>query len=133
MKIQLAKLKAELKVLTSTIRTVKFNTRHDQSDFDKKYPQRHVWEQRKLLNKNEEFNQQQKEVWTNYSNLSNAYEEFRAKHIAYCLLRGRTMEQIEPKLRDPNYYIHKRVRDHAVSIVKTILEAVNAQAETIQS
>lgn len=35
---------------------------------------------------------------------------FRSKHIAYCLLRGRTMEQIEPKLREPNNYTNVTVR-----------------------
>lgn len=28
--------------------------------------------------------------------------DFRNKHIAYCLLRGRTYEQVEPKVRDGN-------------------------------
>ena len=28
--------------------------------------------------------------------------EFRHRHIAYCLLRGRTIEQIERKVRDDN-------------------------------
>ncbi len=125
MKTQLVKMKAELKVLASTIKTVKFNLRNDQSAFDKKYPQRHDWDQYKILSKNEEFGKQQREVWNNYSNYSNAYEEYRAKHIAYCLLRGRTMEQIEPKLRDPNSFLHARIRKEAAKIVAKVLEEAN--------
>lgn len=38
-------------------------------------------------------------------------ETYRYKHIAYCLLRGRTIEQIEPKNRKGNepktYWINK--------------------------
>jgi len=62
------------------------------------------------------------------SGLSNAQNEFRIKHIARCMLRGRTLEQIEPKLRDPNDYNHAYVRKQAAKIVADILEAVNAQA-----
>jgi len=28
--------------------------------------------------------------------------EFRVKHIAYCMLRGKTYEEIEPKVKDEN-------------------------------
>lgn len=127
MKTQLLKMKAELKVLASTIKTVKSNTRHDQSDFDKKYPLRHVWEQYKVLSKIPEFTQEQKEVWINYSNLSTARFEYRSKHIAYCLLRGRTLEQIEPKLRNPNDYHHRGVRERAAKIVSEVLSAAQPQ------
>lgn len=123
MKIQLATLKAELKVLANTIKTIKPNLRRDQSDFDKKYPQRHDWKQRQVLDKNKDFVAQQKEVWNNYTNFTDAYEEFRAKHIAYCMLRGRTLEQIEPKLRDPNSAVHTRVRKEAAKIIASVLEA----------
>lgn len=34
--------------------------------------------------------------------LDKARYEVRHHHIAYCLLRGRTMEQIEPKTREDN-------------------------------
>lgn len=126
MKTHIAKLKAELKVLANQIKTIKPNLRRDQSSFDKKYPQRHNWDQYKILNKNEEFCQQQKEVWANYSNLDKAYEEYRAKHIAYCMLRGRTLEQIEPKLRDPHSWVHARVRKEAARIVASVLEEAHA-------
>lgn len=53
-------------------------------------------------------------------------QQYRIKHIAYCLLRGRTLEQIEPKLRDPNGYQHAWVRKQASKIVATVLEAAHA-------
>ena len=40
---------------------------------------------------------------------------FRHKHIAYCLLRGRTMEQIEKKNREGNAPNHQ--------LIKSIMEA----------
>ena len=122
MKEALKLLKVELKNLASVIRTVKFNTRQDQSSFDKKYPLKHDWEQYKVLCKNEEFIQTRNECWTNTTNLYKAYFEYRSKHIAYCLLRGRTMEQIEGKHRDPNDPTHKQVRQEADKIIKQVNE-----------
>jgi hypothetical protein len=93
MKIQLLKLKAELKVLAQDIRTLK---------------------------------SKRKELKGYVPGLSYAQEQFRIKHIARCLLRGRTLEQIEPKLRDPNRYHHTYVRKQAAKIVAEVLEAVSA-------
>lgn len=64
-----------------------------------------------------------KEYRGNVPGLSYAQEQFRIKHIARCLLRGRTLEQIEPKLRDPNSYNHAYVRKQAAKIVNQVLEA----------
>jgi len=94
MKIQLLKMKADLKVLALEIRKLK-STR--------------------------------KELRGYVPGLENAQFTFRAGHIARCMLRGRTLEQIEPKLRDPNSYIHARVRKEAARIVASVLEATNAQ------
>jgi hypothetical protein len=38
-------------------------------------------------------------------------QNWRAKHIAYCLLRGRTLEQIEPNRNPSRSYFHKQA-DH---------------------
>ena len=40
-------------------------------------------------------------------------QDFRIKHIAYCLLRGTPYEKIESKHRDPNDYTHKYVKKKA--------------------
>jgi hypothetical protein len=58
--------------------------------------------------------------------LENAQEAFRSGHIAYCILRGKTLEQIEPKLRHPDSWHHARVRKEANRIVQSILEVENA-------
>lgn len=99
MKTHLLKLKAELKVLAIEIRKLK------------------------LLRKDPEHNSGCGYV----RGLSSAQEDFRAKHIARCMLRGRTLEQIEPKLRDPNSWTHTIVRNRAAKIVASVLEAMNAQ------
>jgi len=126
MKIELLKLKAELKVLALEIRQLKAGTRQSCSTLDKTYPERHDWDSYKILSKNEEFTKTQKTHWDNASALSNKQFEFRSKHIARCMLRGRKLEEIEPKLRDPNSYIHARVRKEAARIVASVLEAQSA-------
>lgn len=89
MKIQLLKMKADLKQLAKEIRTLK-STR--------------------------------KSFSTGYvPGLSYAQYSFRAQHIAYCLLRGRTLEQIEPKLRDPSSSSHTSARREAARIVESVL------------
>ena len=77
MKIAIAKLKAELKVLALEIRTLK---------------------------------SKRKELRGYVPGLATAQDQFRIKHIARCMLRGRKLEEIEPKLRDPNSYHHAYVR-----------------------
>lgn len=88
MKIQLLKMKAELKVLATEIRTLK---------------------------------SKRKELKGYVPGLGQAQYLFRANHIAYCMLRGRTLEQIEPKLRDPNDPSHRYAREKAASIVASVL------------
>lgn len=88
MKIQLLKMKAELKVLAIEIRTLK---------------------------------SKRKELKGYVPGLAQSQYTFRATHIAYCMLRGRTLEQIEPKLRNPNDPNHKWVREKAASIVSEVL------------
>lgn len=45
-------------------------------------------------------------------------QDWRAKHLAYCLFRGKTLEQIEPK-RNPNLeYYHKQADHYAAKLLK---------------
>lgn len=127
MKTHLMKLKAELKVLAQEIKTLKPSYRQSQSFLDKTYPTRHDWNQYNILKKNDDFNNAQKTMYSNGGALGRAYTEFRSKHIAYCLLRGRTIEQIEPKLRDPYDYSHQYIRKLANDIVTKVMEEVNGQ------
>ena len=61
------------------------------------------------------------------SNLGWTQSEYRTIHIARCILRGRTLEQIEPKLKEPNLYEHQRVRKNAFELVAKITKEVNEQ------
>jgi len=56
------------------------------------------------------------------SRLPNAKYEFRHKHIAYCMLRGRTMEQIEAGGD------HSRNEDYINSIMSAFKEKFDAAA-----
>ena len=90
MKIAIATLKAELKVLALEMRTLK---------------------------------SKRKELRGYVPGLATAQESFRIKHIARCMLRGRKLEEIEPKLREPESYTNKYVRKAAAKIVAEVLEA----------
>lgn len=54
---------------------------------------------------------------------------YRRNHITYCLLRGRTMEQIEPKLREPDNYTNVRVRKDALAMVEDIKNPKSVEAQ----
>ena len=72
------------------------------------------------------FKSKRKELKGYVPGLEAAQYKFRSTHIAYCMLRGRTLEQIEPKIRDPHSYIHARVRKEAARIVA---EALNPKPQ----
>jgi hypothetical protein len=132
MRIHILQLKAELKQLAELLRKTKLNSKHDQSSFDKKYPTRHECNSYYILIKNEEFLSTRREVYLNYSNLDKLYLEFRSKHIAYCMLRGKTLEQIEPKLRNPSLDVHAKVRKAAASIVNSVMEKTYEQSKSLE-
>lgn len=100
MKEQKLKLKSELKVLALEIKDLKSKR------------------------KNKEFTNGHGYVY----GLESAQSRFRIKHIAYCILRGRTLEEIEPKLRDPQSSTNLYVRREAKKLVDAIMvEVTNAQ------
>jgi hypothetical protein len=96
MKIQLLKMKAELKALAKEIRQLKSTRKQCQNGC--------------------------------VTGLQYIQHEFRYKHIAYCMLRGRTIEQIEPKVWDMHSWGYHNSRKEATRIVKSILESINAQS-----
>lgn len=59
--------------------------------------------------------------------LGTAQWQFRIKHIARCMLRGRTLEQIEPKLKNPDSYENRNIRKEALALVASITKEVNTQ------
>jgi len=79
-----------------------------------------------LANEIKELKKTRKSCPNGYvSGLASAQEKFRIRHITRCLLRGRTLEQIEPKLRDPNSYTHQWVRKQAAKLVSDIMKEVS--------
>lgn len=56
--------------------------------------------------------------------LNSAIAEFRIGHIAYCLLRGKTKEQIEPRYKDPEAYRHKWIWKKAEQLKARLEEEV---------
>lgn len=48
---------------------------------------------------------------------SSTYQEARSKHIAYCMLRGRTFEQIESKWKDERSWINHTVKKMAFDLL----------------
>lgn len=102
------KLKEELKILAKTIQREKQNnkalqrakSKHELIMSSKDY----YWEAIKY-NKWVEL---LKPVRQSQLNLYKLQAEFRAKHIIYCLERGRTIDRIEPKIKDKNdyWYMH---------------------------
>lgn len=120
MKKHLQSLKTELKVLAAQIKEYKQQSCSLTSNIDKTYKDRHNYNVWKTLHLDKEYIEADKAYCSSLSKLKYPYLEYRSKHIAYCLLRGRTMEQIEPKLRDPNEYNYRGVREKAYKIVEEI-------------
>lgn len=60
--------------------------------------------------------------------------EFRHRHVAYCLLRGRTIEQIERKVREDNQRDESLVEKYKDEYLQ-MLEAYKAEVadETLHS
>ena len=88
-------------------------------------------EKKELAKRITELKSQRKEYRGYVPGLGSAQSEFRIKHIADCLLRGRTKEQIENKWRDPNNYEHKYVWKQAQQIVDSVKEEVADGQEAV--
>ncbi len=56
------------------------------------------------------------------------YTEVRYRHIAYCMLRGRSFEQIEGKWKDPsssvNAYIQKKATELLAEYTKSVVNEI---------
>lgn len=57
---------------------------------------------------------------------------FRHRHIAYCLLRGRTMEQIERKVHDGNEPSDRLIEKYKEEYIKMLSDYVEAQDEALR-
>lgn len=78
-------------------------------------------DQKVLSNEIRTLKSKRKELKGYVPGLESSQITYRVNHIAYCMLRGRTIEQIEPKLRDPKSWTHTIVRDRAAKIVASVL------------
>lgn len=65
------------------------------------------------------------------SGLEGLSHNFRIKHIAYCLLRGRTIDQIENKMSEHNEYWGKRAHKQAFKLVEQIKSEVANEQEIV--
>lgn len=105
-KEQYFNLKDELKELAIQIRQLKPQFKSVQRDLSKyelnviTIPKDYHWESKKL----EGWFKLVRPVRSAQSDLFRLKHEYRAKHILYSLARGRTINQIEPKIKDVNDY-----------------------------
>lgn len=61
--------------------------------------------------------------------LQTAQYDFRVKHIVRCMLRGRSIDEIEPSVRDPNCSNLYRVRRETKKMLDQILAEVEKSNE----
>lgn len=94
-------LKGNLKTLAEEIRKTKQQLKIDQKEFSTF--EREVGTYNDFYNRESElfrWGQVHKPVAKAQVRLLEIKAEYRAKHIIYCLARGRTLEQIEPKSQE---------------------------------
>ena len=111
-KEQYLKLKDELKALAIQIKGTKSTHKSNQREFSKidcaYNPNRYYWMTDREKKALESIRIQYEQEWARlysiqYNSINecaNLRREYRIKHIIYCLARGRTIQQIEPKIKD---------------------------------
>lgn len=110
MRNELIKLREEIKTLSSKIRIDKLNYKDVQrvySKFTKENPICNSYHSQSVRSVEwaelrPKYNEISKEQFESWINLSSERELPREMHVAYSMLRGRTIEQIEPKVRKGN-------------------------------
>ena len=65
------------------------------------------------------------------SELGKAQYEFRHKHIAYCMLRGRTLDQIETLPKDKTLYRVEPDMDYINALIREMTEEVKPTKEEV--
>lgn len=58
--------------------------------------------------------------------------EFRHRHIAYCLLRNRTMQQIENKVREGNEPSDRLIEKYKEEYLKMLSDYMEAHDEAVR-
>lgn len=96
MRTKIKNMKSELKLLAQQIKTQKPEYRQTQSTYDKSSREYEItYGSRKGTKYNAKDHEIGQKADTLKSSVESARHEFRHKHIAYCLLRGRSLQQIE--------------------------------------
>lgn len=109
-KEQYFNLRDELKELAKLIRQVKTQVKENQrnlSNYEKSVmtsPEDYY----RIGEKLEGWYKTLRPARTTQTDMMNLKCEYRARHILYSLARGRTMDQIEPKIRDENCYWYEK-------------------------
>lgn len=78
------------------------------------------------------FKSKRKELKGYVPGLGSAQWKFRTNHIAYCMIRGKTIEQIEPKVRNPGSYEHKALMKEVAAIVASVVNPQPPQPAVVQ-
>jgi hypothetical protein len=103
-------LKEELKELASKIKATKPEFKETQRDFSKYQKENGTFNDYYEGRMNSttwetirpEYNKLWREQESKRDDIDSLRREFRHKHIVYCFARGRTMKEIEPKVRKGN-------------------------------
>lgn len=105
-KEQYLNLKDELKELAKLLRQVKNQVKENQRSLSgyERNVMTSPCDYYLIGEKLEGWYKELRPVRTTQSDMMKLKCEYRAKHILYSLSRGRTMDQIEPKIRDKNDY-----------------------------
>ena len=61
------------------------------------------------------------------------YTEVRYKHIAYCMLRGRSFEQIESKWKDPSSSVNAYIQQKATALLADYTKMVEHETVCVNS
>lgn len=127
----LKKMKSELKEMAANIRASRRESRDIESKFShwqNAHPKCHEYgssERKEMWAFSTEQHKTRKFPWVA------SPAEFREKHIIYCLLRGRTYEQIEPKVRQGNEPRWDRI-DKALEVARQQLDKERAEYEALR-
>lgn len=109
-RIQYLSLKQELKELAQQIRNQKAARKTTAQAFSKFQKENHTFNdfyERRISDSDwlpieEEYWKLAKKAMDAYDSADRMRADYRLKHVVYCLARGRTLEQIEPHVREGN-------------------------------
>ena len=113
-KEQYFQLKDELKALAKTISSDRYEFKNKQRKFSQAEKEYGTLDDAYSGNndaKKKGINEAYNPMWKMQENLLNMKNDYRAKHIVYSVIRGRTLEQIEPNAKKDYwwYEVHRKM------------------------